>query len=138
MKAGEAHAWLFIDLINRHLREVVDPDDTTYGPDQCGPCQSLRDYWLTPRGRAEAQTYLNQLSPDNREWVWAPGGVIDWDLLVKRTEGGQEFTPLVTIKQKVYDELVEDQKFFIALQNAGVDNWEGWDMVLHSINEEGD
>jgi hypothetical protein len=137
MKAGQAHAWLFIDLINRHLREVVDPDDSTYDPDGCGPCQSLRDYWLTLRGRADAQVYLNQLSPGDREWAWAPGGVIDWVEIERRTSGGQEYMPLVTIKKKVYDELVSDQKFFIALQNAGVDNWEGWEHVLHTVNEEG-
>lgn len=135
MKSGQAHAWLLIDLINRHLREVVDPEDCTYAPDHCGPCGSLRDYWLTPRGRAEAQVYLNQLSLEDRTWVWAPGGVIDWVEIERRTSGGQEYVPLVTIKQKVYDELVEDQKFFIALQNAGVDNWEGWEHVLRTVNE---
>lgn len=40
----------------------------------------------------------------------------------------------ITIKKKVYDELIEDQKLLIALQNAGVDNWEGWDDVIQGIN----
>ena len=84
MNSGQAHAWLFIDLINRHLRDTVDPNDCPFNPDQCGPCQTLRDYWLTPRGRAEAQVYLNQLSLENRTWVWAPGGVVDWNEIVRR------------------------------------------------------
>lgn len=137
MNSGQAHAWLFIDLINVHLREVVDPDDTTYDPDSCGPCKALRDYWLTPRGRAEAQTYLNQLSLEDRTWVWAPGGVIDWAELERRAaKGGQKRGPLVWVRKKVYDELIEDQKIFMALQNAGVDNWEGWDGVLAAYQEE--
>lgn len=41
----------------------------------------------------------------------------------------------VTIDKKVYDELIEDQKLFIALQNAGVDNWEGWRQVIDAYNE---
>lgn len=136
MKSGQAHAWLFIDLINRHLREVVDPEDATFAPDQCGPCAALRDYWLTSRGRAEAQAYLNQLSLEDRTWVWAPGGVIDWAELERRTVGGQEYVPLVTVKQKVYDELIEDQKILIALQNAGVDDWDGYGIAMAAHEEE--
>jgi len=51
---------------------------------------------------------------------------------ITNEDGGES----VIISKKVYDELIEDQKFFIALQNAGVDNWEGWEHVLHAVNEE--
>lgn len=33
---------------------------------------------------------------------------------------------MVTITKKEYDELVEDSKFLMALEAAGVDNWEGY------------
>lgn len=99
MKSGEAHAWLFVDLINVHLRDTVDPDDMPFAPDDCGPCGALRDYWNTPRGRAEAQVYLNQLGPDNRNWIWSPGGVIDWGQIEARMSG----------QRMRYDEEDEDE-----------------------------
>lgn len=42
----------------------------------------------------------------------------------------------VIIRKKVYDELIEDQKIMIALQNAGVDNWEGYDDAMATYREE--
>lgn len=42
----------------------------------------------------------------------------------------------VIISKKFYDELIEDQKIMIALQNAGVDNWEGYDDALATYHEE--
>jgi hypothetical protein len=98
MKAGQAHAWLFISLVNDHLRVEVDPDtgfeSTTYAPVGCGPCGSLAEYWLTPVGRADAQVYLNTLSREDRDWSWAPKGHIDWDELGRRmkmtTDRGSE------------------------------------------------
>ena len=36
-------------------------------------------------------------------------------------------TEMVTITKAEYDELVKDQKFLIALQAAGVDNWDGYE-----------
>lgn len=136
MNSGQAHAWLFIDLINRHLRQFVDPDDSLYEPEGCGPCSTLVNYWLTPQGRDEAQAYLDQLSPADRQWAWAPGGVIDWAQIEARINGAQLVDPMVMVRKKVYDELIEDQKIFMALQNAGVDNWEGWDGVLAAYREE--
>ena len=32
----------------------------------------------------------------------------------------------ITITKKEYDSLVEDSEFLAALQEAGVDNWEGY------------
>lgn len=136
MNSEQAVAWLFIDLINRHLREVVDPFDATYDPDRCGPCKALRDYWLTTVGKMHAQDCLNHLSLEDRTWVWAPDGIIDWTEIERRTAGGQEVSPVIMVRQKVYDEMAEDQKLFIALQNAGVDNWEGWADVLAAYQEE--
>lgn len=34
---------------------------------------------------------------------------------------------LITITKAYYDNLVDNQKFLTALENAGVDNWEGYD-----------
>lgn len=34
--------------------------------------------------------------------------------------------PEVTISQEEYDSLIEDQAFLQALEEAGVDNWEGY------------
>lgn len=42
----------------------------------------------------------------------------------------------VTIRTKVYEELLEDQGLLIALQNAGVDNWDGYSVALAEFNEE--
>lgn len=136
MNTEQAVAWSFIDLINTHLRQFVDPEDTLFDPARCGPCKALRDYWLTTIGKMHAQDCLNHLSPEDRTWVWAPGGVIDWAEIERRVAGGQELTPLVTVKRKVYDEMVEEMKLFIALQNAGVDNWESWSDVLATYQEE--
>lgn len=36
----------------------------------------------------------------------------------------------VTIRTKVYKELIEDQRMMITLQNAGVDSWEGYDLAV--------
>ena len=33
-------------------------------------------------------------------------------------------------------ELRKDQKLLFALQAAGVDNWEGWDIALESLEED--
>jgi len=93
MSSGQAHGWLFVDLINVHLADHV-PDEwdkrqlakanrrfdelTTFCPECCGPCHALHAYWNTPRGRAEAQTYVSALPKEAPAWTWCPGGVIDW------------------------------------------------------------
>jgi hypothetical protein len=45
-------------------------------------------------------------------------------------------TETVTITKKEYEELLEDQKMLNALQDAGVDNWEGYDYAMELLNEE--
>jgi len=45
-------------------------------------------------------------------------------------------TETVTISKKEYEELLEDQKMLNALQDAGVDNWEGYDYAMELLNEE--
>lgn len=135
MNPEQAVAWSFIDLINTHLRQFVDPEDTLFDPRRCGPCKALRDYWLTTVGKMHAQDCLNHLSMQDRTWAWAPGGFIDWTEIERRMAGGQELMPLVTVKKKVYDELIENQKIFIALQNAGVDNWDGYEVAMDEYRE---
>lgn len=41
----------------------------------------------------------------------------------------------VTITKAEYDELLADQKILYALQGAGVDNWEGYDIAMQSLEE---
>lgn len=41
----------------------------------------------------------------------------------------------VTISKKEYESLLEDRKWRIALENAGVDNWEGYDYACELMNE---
>ena len=42
----------------------------------------------------------------------------------------------VTISKKEYESLVEDRKWLQALENAGVDNWEGYDYARELMNED--
>ncbi len=42
----------------------------------------------------------------------------------------------VTISKKEYESLLEDRKWLQALQNAGVDNWEGYDYACELMNED--
>lgn len=41
----------------------------------------------------------------------------------------------ITIPQEEYDQLIKDQNMLIALQGAGVDNWEGYDAAMEYFNE---
>ena len=43
---------------------------------------------------------------------------------------------LVTITKEEFDELVSRSNFLTALENAGVDNWEGYDEAVNSLSEE--
>jgi hypothetical protein len=40
----------------------------------------------------------------------------------------------VTISKKEYEELIADQEFLRALEQAGVDNWEGYS-IAHDIKD---
>lgn len=42
----------------------------------------------------------------------------------------------VELTKKEYDELVHDQTFLNCLQNAGVDNWDGYDFAVEAYQEE--
>lgn len=37
---------------------------------------------------------------------------------------------MVTISKKEYEDLLKTQRFMRALEAAGVDNWEGYDMAI--------
>jgi hypothetical protein len=41
----------------------------------------------------------------------------------------------VTISKKEYESLLEDSKKLTALENAGVDNWEGYDYARELMQE---
>lgn len=43
---------------------------------------------------------------------------------------------MVTIRTKWFNELKLDSDMFIALQNAGVDNWEGYANAVAHLTEE--
>lgn len=41
---------------------------------------------------------------------------------------------MIAIDQKEYDQLIKDQKLLQALQAAGVDSWEGYDIACESLD----
>lgn len=96
MDSGEAHGWLIADLlvhnhlsrdecdkwdVDYYLTRGLEPDHvTTFCPECCGPCGAIRDYWNTPRGRAEADSYTKKLPARCRTGdQMRPDGGIDWD-----------------------------------------------------------
>ena len=44
----------------------------------------------------------------------------------------------VTITKKEYESLLEDQNWLNALENAGVDNWQGIDFARELLGEQED
>lgn len=165
MKSGEAFGWLIAGLLNDHVLSRWDPEDVredprlaeqdrAYAPCCCGPCDAWESYFS--KAQAITDTYTRQL-PD-RSWMWmkADGGV-NWDFVKDNmalaqcsnhikprptnprepvfSGHGESGNGLVTIRTKDYLELVEDQKMMIALQNAGVDNWEGYDQAVAQYTE---
>lgn len=44
----------------------------------------------------------------------------------------------VTISKEEYESLKEDALWLQCLENAGVDNWEGYDYARELLNEEND
>lgn len=40
---------------------------------------------------------------------------------------------MITITKKLYDGLQRDSDFLRALEGAGVDNWEGYDYAIESL-----
>lgn len=51
-------------------------------------------------------------------------------------EYGNEDSGSITISKQKYERLIESKKLLQALQNAGVDNWEGYDSALESFFKE--
>jgi hypothetical protein len=43
--------------------------------------------------------------------------------------------PTITITTKEYEGLLEDRAMLICLQNAGVDNWQGYDYAMELLRE---
>ncbi len=41
----------------------------------------------------------------------------------------------VTISKEEYESLLEDQKLLQCLQDAGVDNWEGYDYAMEMMED---
>ena len=52
---------------------------------------------------------------------------------MKSTVHGNMDPQGITITETEYDQLIKDQELLRALQNAGVDNWEGYDSALESL-----
>jgi lactate dehydrogenase-like 2-hydroxyacid dehydrogenase len=42
---------------------------------------------------------------------------------------------MITITKKEYDKLLHDQMKLIALEGAGVDNWDGYDDAMEILEE---
>jgi hypothetical protein len=55
----------------------------------------------------------------------------------KKAENASESEKMseVTIPEKEYNDLIEDQKFLNALRAAGVDNWDGYDYAFEILEE---
>ena len=45
---------------------------------------------------------------------------------------------VVIISKKEYDNLLDSKRFLMALENAGVDNWSGYDFAVELYGEEED
>ena len=43
---------------------------------------------------------------------------------------------MVTITEEKYNQLLDDSLFLNALRNAGVDNWEGYEIAQEALEEE--
>lgn len=41
----------------------------------------------------------------------------------------------VTITRKQYNSLINDQKVLIALESAGVDNWDGYEFAMENLED---
>lgn len=54
-----------------------------------------------------------------------------WGFQMARTTPG-----LVVITESDYDSLTEDARWLCALENAGVDNWEGYRLARHEMLKE--
>jgi hypothetical protein len=96
VRSDRAHGFLIAGLINDHLRTWQEAgkwdlrqgspkEYTSFCPECCGPCGALRDYFFTPRGRAEADAYVMALpkshQPD-RGYDWQdPNGSINWEII---------------------------------------------------------
>ncbi len=42
----------------------------------------------------------------------------------------------IAINKKLYEELIEDSRILSALRGAGVDNWDGYDDAMQSLETE--
>jgi hypothetical protein len=47
-----------------------------------------------------------------------------------------ESEEMVIITKEEYESLLEDSKFLLCLQGAGVDNWQGYDYAREMMNED--
>ena len=45
---------------------------------------------------------------------------------------------MITITKKEYDELLERSNWLAALEAAGVDNWQGYDMAVDMFEQDGE
>lgn len=43
---------------------------------------------------------------------------------------------MITVRQDDYDNLLRDRKILYALEGAGVDNWEGYDIAMETLGDE--
>ena len=55
---------------------------------------------------------------------------------VKTDTGTSAPKPMVTIAVEEHEELLEDQRKLLALEGAGVDNWEGYDEAMRMLKED--
>lgn len=103
MRSDRAHGYLIAGLINEHLwtwseaskwdlRAGAPREYTSFCPKCCGPCAALAEYFNTPRGRAEADTYAMALLRSSRlgwGYDWQnENGSINWDVITEQMKLG--------------------------------------------------
>ena len=59
------------------------------------------------------------------------------DIYLNKIEGSEmmDDNETVTITKKRLDDLEESQRLLISLENAGVNNWDGYECVMDEYNE---
>lgn len=94
------------------------------GHSSCIRCNFETDDKMSFQEQDEAmRVHLAENHPD---WMTDGGASILKDRLPKE---------MVTVPKQEYDSLVKDSKFLEALRAAGVDNWDGYEFALDTLDE---
>lgn len=100
MGSAKAHGFMIAGVINDHVLSSpsqvmepgeliilgLDPENTSdFCPRCCGPCAAFMEYFNTPRGRAEADSYVRALGSEGGGYIWqTKDRGINWKLIEVR------------------------------------------------------